>query len=139
MDSTNEVDGNVLLFDGVCNLCNGFVNFIIDWDKDQKIRFASLQSDYGANLMSSYGLDTTYFDSVVFVRKGQVYTRSRGALEVLRLLGLPWSILYAGIIIPGVVRDCLYNYIARNRYRWFGKRDTCRVPTPELRERFLDS
>lgn len=140
MGSASEIENNqILLFDGVCNLCNGFINFIIDRDKNHQIKFASLQSDFAAELMASRSLDPDYFDSVVLIKGSETFVKSRAALEILKTLGFPWKLFYAGIIIPEALRNVIYDWIARNRYGWFGKRDTCRVPTPELKERFLDS
>jgi predicted DCC family thiol-disulfide oxidoreductase YuxK len=128
---------SVVLFDGVCNLCNGIVNFLIDADHQKRLKFASLQSETGQLILMRFGMDTADFDTFVFYSKGRTYTRSRAALEVARELGGMWQLAYAAIIIPPLLRDGIYRWIAANRYRWFGKRDTCRMPTPELKTRFL--
>ena len=127
----------VLLFDGVCNLCNAAVNFVIDRDPEAHFRFASLQSEAAAQLLAPHGLSTDDLDSVVLVADGQAYRRSRAVLETLRRLGGPWSWLYALVVLPRPVRDWLYEQVAVRRYRLFGKRDVCRVPTPDLQARFL--
>lgn len=128
---------SVVLFDGVCNLCNSIVNFLIDADRRQCLKFASLQSATGQQILERFGMDTTDFDTFVFYHKGRAYTRSRAALEVARLLGGIWQLAYVGILIPPALRDGIYRWVSQNRYRWFGKRETCRIPTPELKARFL--
>ncbi len=128
---------SVVLFDGVCNLCNGIVNFLIDADHRKRLKFASLQSETGQQILMRFGMDTADFDTFVFYSKGHIYTRSRAALEVARELGGMWRLAYGAIIIPPLLRDGIYRLIAANRYRCFGKRDACRMPTPELKARFL--
>ncbi len=129
----------VVLFDGVCNLCNGAVQFIIDRDPHGTFRFASLQSERGAELMRSRGLTppTGDPDSVVVIEGEKVYERSSAALRIARRLRAPWKLLVVLWLVPAFIRDAVYRVIARNRYRWFGKSEQCRVPTPELRARFL--
>jgi predicted DCC family thiol-disulfide oxidoreductase YuxK len=128
------VDHPVVLFDGVCNLCNGSVVFIIRNDPRGVLRFAPLQSEQADRLL---GGRTPPRDSVVLVENGRVYTRSEAVLRIARLLRQPWPLLSGLIVLPAGVRDWLYDWIARNRYRWFGKREACMMPTPELRSRFL--
>jgi predicted DCC family thiol-disulfide oxidoreductase YuxK len=129
----------VVLFDGVCNLCNASVNFVIDRDPEGIFHFAPLQSSAGRALLASHGRVPPEGepDSIVLVENGLVYDRSTAALRVARRLRGPVKLLYALIVFPRVVRDLVYRLIARNRYRWFGKSDVCRVPTPELKARFL--
>jgi len=127
----------VILFDGVCNMCNASVNFVMRNDPKGLFHYSSLQDPAGQALMQSYGQDPTYFDSVVLIKNGRFYNKSRAALEIARHLKGLWPALYAFIIVPGVVRDAVYNFIARNRYRWFGKKETCRLPTPAERALFL--
>jgi len=131
-----RVDRPVILFDGVCNLCNGSVAFIIARDPKGYFQFASLQSEAGRRLLG--GAKGPLPDSVALVEDGHVYTRSDAALRVARRLRFPWGLFYGLVVVPRVVRDALYDVVARNRYRWFGRRDTCMVPTPELRRRFLE-
>lgn len=133
-----NMDNPIVLFDGVCNLCNSSVQFILKRDKQKKFRFASLQSQKGQEILQRFKLSLTDFNSFVLVEEGRIYTRSTGALRMLRSLGKGWKLLYGFIIIPKFIRDAVYNLIARNRYKWFGKKEACWVPTPELRERFLD-
>jgi len=128
----------IILFDGVCNLCNSSVNFVIRYDKANHFRFAPLQSVAAHKLEQQYQLDLSAMSSFVLIENDQVYYRSTAALRVLRRLPLPWKLGYAFIIIPAFLRNSIYNWIARNRYRWFGKRDVCMIPTPELLAKFLD-
>lgn len=128
---------NIVLFDGVCNLCNGAINFLIDHDKDNKLLFASLQSDFGQGALKDYGMNTSDFDTFVFLKDGKMFTRSQGALEVIDVLGGAWSSLYMFRFVPSFLRDGIYKIVAKNRYRLFGQRDACRMPTPELKAKFL--
>ena len=127
----------VVLFDGVCNLCNGLVNFLIDRDKEAYFRLAALQSDEGKALLGEHSLSSEALDSLILIEKGQVYQRSSAALRVVRRFGGAWRLLYGLILVPRPVRDRVYDWVAENRYSWFGRRDRCRRPTPELEERFL--
>lgn len=128
----------VLLFDGVCNLCNGGVVFIVKRDPRGRIHFATLQSGAAGSLLRSIGIDPAALpESMVLVEGGRAHTRSAAALRLVRNLRFPWPLLYAFVLVPRPLRDWLYNVVARHRYRWFGKRDVCMVPTPELRGRFL--
>jgi len=128
---------HLLLFDGECNLCNGWVRFVIRQDRPGKFRFAPLQSAAGQALLAQHGLATPDLDTLVYFRKGTARTRSAAALHVARDLGGPWSLAYAFILVPRPLRDALYDLVARNRFRWFGRRANCVVPSPELRSRFL--
>lgn len=130
--------GPILLFDGVCNLCNSAVQFTILRDHEQKFRFASLQSNSGQALLEQFGLSTTAYDSLVLVEDHHYFLRSTAALRVARGLGGPWKMLYVFILVPKPIRDWVYDRIAQNRYRWFGKKDQCMIPTPDLQNRFLD-
>lgn len=135
----NTFEHPVLLFDGVCNLCNSSVQFIIDKDPKSKFHFASLQSDIGQELLDRFGANSGSLDSVVLIKNDKVYSRSSAALQALKTLGGGWSLFYAFVIIPKPVRDVVYDWIAKNRYKWFGKKDACWLPTPDLRTRFLDN
>ncbi|MPR34111.1 thiol-disulfide oxidoreductase DCC family protein [Salmonirosea aquatica] len=128
---------NVVYFDGVCNLCNSAVNFLIDRDKKGRLKFASLQSEAGKVVLQRLGLLAQDYDSFILLVNGKPYQKSEAAVEVMKLLGGGWSLLYGFRIIPRAWRDWLYTRIAQNRYRWFGKRTECRLPTPQLRARFL--
>ena len=128
----------VILFDGVCNLCNGFVQFVITRDPTARFSFASLQSNAASTLLDRSRLAAPLPDSIVLVDGDRVFTKSTAALRIAKGLGFPWMLAYAGIAVPKPLRDAVYDRLARNRYRWFGKRDVCMIPTPELRRRFLD-
>ena len=128
----------LLLFDGVCNLCNAAVTFVIDRDTRKRFRFASLQSQTGQTVLRQLGRPTAEFDSFVLWENGHFYEQSTAALRVARHLSGGWPLLYGLIIVPGFIRDSVYRFIARNRYRWFGQRDACMLPTPDLKERFLN-
>jgi len=129
---------SVILFDGVCNLCNGFVTFVIARDPAGRFQFGPLQSQAAQRLLGSIDSHEGSPDSVVLVENGRVWTRSAAALRIARGLSFPWPLAYVFVVIPRPLRDWIYNLVARNRYRWFGKRDVCMVPTPELRARFID-
>lgn len=127
----------VVLFDGVCNLCNGSVNWLIDHDTKNQFQFASLQSDYGKKVVAQFDLKGDYLDTVLLLEDDQVYMRSEAILRIGKKLGGGYSLLYGFVIVPSFIRDFFYNIVARNRYGWFGKQDTCRIPTPELKAKFL--
>lgn len=129
----------VILFDGVCNLCNNSINHVIDHDPKGKFRFASLQSNYGKSRIEAFGGDSETLDSVLLVQRGKMYGKSRAALEIARQMSGLYPLLYAFVIVPPFIRNAVYNWIARNRYKWFGKEDSCRMPTPALKARFLDT
>jgi len=128
----------VILFDGVCNLCNGAVQFVIERDRAARFRFAALQSAAAAPLLGDAASGQALPDSIVLVEDGRVFTRSTAALRIARGLKFPWSAAYWLIAIPRPLRDWVYDLVARNRYNWFGRRDICMVPTPALRARFLE-
>ena len=128
----------IILFDGVCNLCNSSVQFVIKRDREAKFKYASLQSVSGQALLKKFNLPLEQFDSFIYINGDQVFQRSAGALNVLKDLGGFWKLLYGFIIVPSFIRDFVYNYIAKNRYKFFGKRESCMIPTPELKKRFLD-
>lgn len=135
MDTSNN---HIILFDGVCNLCNGFVQFVIQNDKKHKFKFASLQSEYAASLPELKDKIGSSLSTVVLQTGNQNYFKSTAALKIARLLPFPISVAYLFIIVPISVRDAVYNWVASNRYRWFGKRNECWLPTPELKKRFLN-
>lgn len=127
----------IVLFDGVCNFCNASINFVIDHDPQGRFRFASLQSATGQQLLAAHQEPTRDFDSVILLKGGKVYRKSDAALEIALDLGGFWVLLYGFKVVPRVLRNAVYDLVARNRYRWFGRLDACRLPTPELRARFL--
>jgi predicted DCC family thiol-disulfide oxidoreductase YuxK len=127
----------VVLFDGVCNLCHRAVQFLLEYDRDARLRFASLQSEVGRTLLAKHGLDADALDTMVLVDAGGAHLRSDAALRIVRFLGPPWSWLRALAALPRPLRDAGYDFIARNRYRWFGKKDACPLPRAEWTARFL--
>jgi predicted DCC family thiol-disulfide oxidoreductase YuxK len=128
----------IILFDGVCNLCNGSVTFILQREKEPVFQFASIQSEAGQGLLDWCGMPKDYNQAVILIDRGKIFLGSTAALKIGQRLQFPWSILsYAGFIVPQFIRDWVYNQIALNRYQWFGKRDFCMVPTEKLKARFL--
>lgn len=127
-----------ILFDGVCNLCNSSVNWVIDHDKKGVFTFASLQSDYGKKRVKELGLGDKYMNTIILDDEGIAFTQSIAVIQILRHLGGIYSAAVIFFIIPGFIRNFVYNVVANNRYKWFGKRDSCRVPTPELKAKFLE-
>lgn len=136
-DEARAPEGPVVLFDGVCNLCAASVRFLVEHD-DGSLRFAPLQSDAAEDVLSAHGLSTDYFDSLVLVEDGGAYTKSEGALRIARYLDAPYSWARHLRVVPGPVRDFVYDRVADTRYAIFGRKDRCLRPTPELRDRFLD-
>jgi predicted DCC family thiol-disulfide oxidoreductase YuxK len=134
-----ESTGPVVFFDGVCNLCNAAVQFVIDHDKREQFRFAPLQSDAAQELVFGPGLARARdaFDSLILLERGKVYERSHAALRIARRLDGLWRAAFVFVVVPRCVRDAVYDVIAQNRYRWFGRSAQCRVPTPAQRARFL--
>ena len=133
----------IVLFDGVCNLCDHTVQFLLDRDPNGQFVFASLQSEQGARVLAAAGHAPLAAgadpDSIMLVEDGKAYEKSTAAIRIARRLGLPWSLLVVFLVFPAFLRDVGYNLVARNRYRWFGRHDTCRVPTPESKARFLEN
>lgn len=129
----------IILFDGVCNLCNNAVTFVIKHDKKDVFRFASLQSELGKKLIAERGLDPDDLDSIILIEPGVAYYRkSTAALEISRDLSRGYSLLKNFLFIPEGLRDSVYNFVANNRYKWYGKKESCMIPTPELKAKFLD-
>jgi predicted DCC family thiol-disulfide oxidoreductase YuxK len=132
----------LILFDGVCNLCNAWVRWVVERDKQGVFRLASLQSEAARRALADARPSVSAAqlpDGVVLMDEDRLYTQSDAALRVARRLGLPYSLLALAILVPRPVRDALYRFVARNRYRWFGRRSVCMTPTPELAARFLDA
>ena len=137
----NELPENkkIILFDGVCNLCDGAIQFIIKHDKKDIFRYASLQSEIGRKLVAERGIDPEEIDSIMLIEPGVAYYRkSTAALEISRDLSGGYSLLKNFLFVPEIMRDGIYDFIARNRYKWFGKKEHCMIPTPELKAKFLD-
>jgi predicted DCC family thiol-disulfide oxidoreductase YuxK len=127
----------IILFDGVCNFCNASVNFIIARDKKNIFKFAALQSAPGEELQRKFSLDPKDLSSFILIEGNTYYKKTTAALRVAKDFGFPWNLSYVLIIIPPFIRNIAYNIIAKYRYKWFGKREACRVPGPEEREKFL--
>ena len=126
----------IIFFDGVCNLCNGAVQFVIERDARAQFRFAALQSETAQIHLAKGNLSATDLKSVLLLENDRWYSRSTAALRIARKMDGFWKLLYVFIIVPRPVRDGVYNWVARNRYRWFGKEESCWIPTPELKKRF---
>ncbi len=128
---------DLVLFDGVCNLCNNSVNFIIKQDYKDKFRFGALQDQSSQILLKNYLGKEHYLDSLILIRGNKVFLKSRAALEIVKNLRPPWSLVYFLRIVPSIVRDPIYDWIAKNRYNWFGRQDTCRIPSAAESRKFL--
>jgi predicted DCC family thiol-disulfide oxidoreductase YuxK len=137
--NTNEfAEQKIILFDGVCNLCNGSVIFVLQRENRPVFQFASIQSEAGQDLLLWYGLPRDYREAVVLIDRGKIFLGSTAALKIGQNLKFPWTfVALAGFLIPKVIRDGVYHQIAVHRYQWFGKQEVCMVPTPELKARFL--
>lgn len=134
-----RVEAPIIYFDGICNLCNGAVQFVIKRDPNAKFRFASLQSLNAAEVLRLKGINPSKLESIILYEEGILYEKSTAVLKISRNLNGLWPIFYALIIVPRGLRDLVYDWIARNRYQWFGKRDECMVPTKELTSRFIQA
>jgi len=135
-----NTDKKIILFDGVCNLCNGAVQFVIKRDGKDMFRFAALQSEVGQRLVSERQIDTTKVDSIILIEPGiAYYTKSTAALKIGSSFGGVWESVGVLNLIPSKLRDIVYDFIAKNRYKWYGKKDACMIPTSELKAKFLDN
>jgi predicted DCC family thiol-disulfide oxidoreductase YuxK len=132
-------EDRVVLFDGVCNFCNGSVNFLLDHDRDHRLKFCAMQSDAGQSILAWARLPRDQFDSLVFVERGRVYTKSTAILRIAWHLPWPWRLGGLGLLVPPFLRDWFYDRLALNRYALFGRTESCRMPTPEIARRFLGS
>ena len=129
----------IILFDGVCNLCNRTVQFVIKHDKKDEFRFTTLQGEIGKQLVKERHIDTDTVDSIILIEPGiAYYTKSTAALKIGASFGGAWKLLYVLDLIPSSLSDIVYDFVARNRYKWYGKKDACMIPTPELKDKFLD-
>jgi predicted DCC family thiol-disulfide oxidoreductase YuxK len=128
---------SIILFDGVCNLCNGAVNFVIKRDPGNVFKFAHLQEKQGALLLKTHTIDLQKLDSIVLIENEKVYIKSSAALRIARKMSNLWPLFFVLLIIPKFIRDGVYDFIAKNRYKWFGKKEQCMIPTPGLKEKFL--
>ena len=132
-----QLTHSIILFDGVCNLCNGAVNFVIKRDPGNVFKFTPLQEKQGVLLLKKHAIDAQKLDSIVLVENKKVYTKSSAALRIARKLSGLWPLFFVLLIIPSFIRDGVYDFIAKNRYKWFGKKEQCMIPTPGFREKFL--
>ena len=130
-------DKGLILFDGVCNFCNSSVNFIIRKDKRDNFRFLALQSERGQKIVKQYHLDPENLQTVILLQNGKIYTRSTAALRIAKQLNGGWKLFYGFVIVPPVIRDFFYNIISRNRYKWWGKQESCMIPGPHVKKKFL--
>ncbi len=128
----------VILFDGVCNFCNLWVQFVLKREKKQLLKFATLQSESAKKLLTQYNIDSQIITSLIFIENGIAYSQSTAALRISKYLDGEWKLLYGFLIVPAFLRNGVYNLVAKNRYQWFGKKEKCWVPTPELKARFLE-
>jgi predicted DCC family thiol-disulfide oxidoreductase YuxK len=127
----------VIVFDGVCNFCNAFVNFVLERDSHGLFKFGTLQSSPAQEILRQFQLSTDDYETFLLLEQGKLFTKSTAALKILGQLGIPWSLLGVFMIIPRPIRDVIYDFIARHRYQWMGKSESCRVPTEEERQRFV--
>jgi len=127
----------IILFDGVCNLCNGAVTYVIKRDKKNVFKFAALQSEIGLELTSKFNIDTSKVDSIIFINSDKHYEKSTAALHIAKYLPGAYPLLYGFMIVPKFIRNGVYDYIAKNRYKWFGRTESCMIPTAELKSKFL--
>ena len=132
--STNKA---IVLFDGVCNFCNSSINFIIEHDKKDHFRFSPLQSEKGKMLLQQFNEDEKGLDSIILIENNKLYKRSTACLKIAKKLNGIYFLLYAFILVPSFLRDPVYDFVAKNRYKWFGKKDACMIPTPAVKEKFI--
>ncbi len=127
----------IVLFDGVCHLCDGAVRFILKRERTSELKFAPLQSDTGSTLLQNYGYSPNYLDGLILIENNRAHDRSSACLRIARKLNFPWNLLFPLLIIPKPLRDFIYGMIASVRYRWFGKKESCSLPQGEDLSRFL--
>ena len=136
--SDKNTEHPLVIFDGVCNYCCGVVNSIIGKDPGGVFRFAPFQSEAAKRILGKYNYPADSLDTIVLIEDGKLYTKSGAGLRVQKLLGGAHALLYAFILVPAPLRDAVYDYIARNRYKWYGKKDECMIPSPDIKSRFLE-
>ncbi len=128
----------LILFDGVCNLCDASVQYIIKHDKNDVFRYTALQSEIGQEIIKKFNIDTTKTDSILlYSEENGISYKSTAALKIASKLGFPRNLMAAFLIVPTFIRNWVYDYIAKNRYKWYGKKNECMIPTPELKSKFL--
>ena len=128
---------SIILFDGVCNLCNGAINFVIKRDNSNVFKFAPLQENSGILLLKKYAINPQKLDTIILIENDRVYLKSSAALRISKKMSNLWPLLYVCIVLPKFLRDAVYDYIAKNRYTWFGKKDECMIPSPTTKDKFL--
>jgi predicted DCC family thiol-disulfide oxidoreductase YuxK len=128
----------VIFFDGICNLCNASVQFAIERDKKNLFKFTALQGKYAKAVLPKFNFDLNQLNSIILLEDGQLYTKSTAALKIAKKLNGLWPTLYVFILVPKFIRDWFYDIIAKNRYKWWGRQESCWLPTPELKQRFID-
>jgi len=128
---------DIILFDGVCNLCNNAVDFVIKRDKKDRFKFGALQDAASKSILKENKINQDYIDSIILVRGDQIFYKSKAALEIAKNLSGLWPVLVVFNVVPSFIRDPIYDWIAHKRYSWFGKKETCRIPTPEEKQKFL--
>ena len=133
----SEIKQPLILFDGYCNLCSSSVQFIINRDKKKQYFFASLQSEIGAKILEHFKINSTNLESVILLKRNRVFIESNAALQIAKTLSGLWPIMYIFIIIPSFFRNLVYQFVSKNRYRWFGKKESCWMPNKEILSRFL--
>jgi predicted DCC family thiol-disulfide oxidoreductase YuxK len=137
MLSTVLKDKQIILFDGVCNLCNGFIIFVYKRDSKAKFNFAWIQSELGKQILEQLNMPTDEYDTIIYMENGEVYFKSTAFLKIVKHLKFPWPLLWIGVIIPRFLRNWIYDLVAQNRYKIFGKKEQCLPPTGDLKKRFL--
>ena len=137
MNNSKDQANAIILFDGVCNFCNASVNFIIRHDHTNYFRFSPLQSTAGQKLVQHFKMEHLPLNSILLVENNMIYQKSTAVLRISKKLSGAYFLLYGFIIIPPFIRDAIYTYVARNRYKWFGKKETCMIPTTEIKEKFI--
>jgi predicted DCC family thiol-disulfide oxidoreductase YuxK len=137
MNQMNNKNNSLILFDGVCNLCDGFVQFVISRDKPGKFMFGSLQSEAAQRILQEFNLPADELKTIVLIEDGKIFLRSKAVLKILEQLGGIYKIAKLFKLYPAFISDGVYNFISKHRYRFFGKKDSCMIPTPELQSRFI--
>lgn len=137
MNNNTIINKNIILFDGVCNLCSAFLNFVYLNNPKANFTFAWLQSSKARELLDSFNSLDKDIDSIIYIEQNRLYYKSSAAIRIFRQLRFPWPVLWLGIILPKPLRDWIYDFVARNRYKWFGKKDHCFIPSGDLTKRFL--
>ncbi|MGL1885333.1 MAG: DCC1-like thiol-disulfide oxidoreductase family protein [Reichenbachiella sp.] len=133
-----ELD-NLVLYDGVCKFCNGSVNFVLDHEKNEELKFTPLQSEIGISVLEQYGFPVDYTDSILFLSGGELLAKSKAAFHISKYMKMPYGSMQVLNVFPAILTDFFYDIIAKNRYKWFGKTDVCMLPPRNHKVRFLES